>query len=334
MPTKPPAIPSWAPARAFFTAPRGLRGADFSAAGSGREQPSNGDEMLNYEVVRHWTSGDIRHVYSTRDVMLYALGVGMGQDPMNEHELRFVTETQLQVMPTMAAVMAAPGMWMRDNPATGIDVVKLVHGEQSVTIHQALPAAGTVIGNTRVTGVVDKGEGKGAIVYTEKRIVDAQTNSLLATCESTTFCRGDGGFSKGRGADEPAPAPPATPDRTPDLVVELVTRPETALVYRLSGDYNPLHSDPNVAKAAGFPRPILHGLSTYGAACRGILAACCGHDPARLRSIAARFSSPTFPGDQILLEIWQSDNGVAFRARVPAREVTVLSHGRAVCERT
>lgn len=171
--------------------------------------------MLNYDFVRHWSSGDIRHTYSTRDVMLYALGVGMGQEPTHPQELRFVTETRLSAMPTMAAVLATPSMWMRDNPETGIDVVKLVHGEQSVTIHRALPPSGTVIGQTRVTGVVDKGAGKGAIVYTEKRVIDAQDQALLATCESTTFCRADGGFSGGRGGDQPPPAPPATPDSPP-----------------------------------------------------------------------------------------------------------------------
>lgn len=113
-------------------------------------------------------------------------------------------------------------------------------------------------------------------------------------------------------------------------MVDLATRPETALIYRLSGDYNPLHSDPEVARAAGFPRPILHGLSTYGMACRGILKACCVNDPSLLRSIRTRFSSPTFPGDQVRLELWRTADGVAFRARVPERDATVLSHGRAV----
>ena len=286
--------------------------------------------MLNYDFVRHWNSGDIRHTFTARDVMLYALGVGMGQEPTNEQELRFVTETHLSALPTMAAVLATPSMWMRDKPEAGIDVVKLVHGEQSVTIHQALPTSGTVIGQTRVTGVVDKGAGKGAIVYTEKRVFNAQDERLLATCESTTFCRGDGGFSGGRGGDQPPAAPSATPDAPPDFVVELSTRPETALIYRLSGDYNPLHSDPEVARAAGFHRPILHGLSTYGMACRGILKACCGNDPSRLMSIRTRFSSPAFPGDQILLELWETADGVSFRARVAERGATVLSHGRAV----
>jgi acyl dehydratase len=263
--------------------------------------------MLNYDVVRNWTSGDIQHSYTQRDAMLYALGIGMGQDPMNAKELAFVTETDLRMVPTMAAVIATPGFWMRDSrPATGIDTVRMVHGEQEVVLHRPLPAAGTVVGRTRVVGVVDKGPGKGAIVYAEKRIADQRSGELLATCLSTVFCRGDGGFSEGRGADAPLEPAQATPDRAPDLAVTLETRPEMALVYRLSGDYNPLHSDPRIAESAGFPRPILHGLGTYGVACRGLLAACFDHDPTRMRSIRARFSAPTYPGDQVVLDIWKS----------------------------
>lgn len=285
--------------------------------------------MLNYDIVRNWTSGDVRHSYTKRDTMLYALGVGMGQDPMNEAELAYVTEQDLRAVPSMAAVIATPGFWMRDNrPATGIDAVRLVHGEQSVVIHRPLPSEATVTGCSKVIGVVDKGEGKGAIVYVEKNIVD-EHGTLLATCLSTVFCRGDGGFSSGKGGDAPLAPPPATPDRGPDLTIDLETRPETALIYRLSGDYNPLHSDPRVAKAAGFPRPILHGLGTYGAACRGLIAGCLGNDASRMGSIRARFSAPVYPGDHIVLEVWTAGADIQFRARVPARDATVLTHGHA-----
>lgn len=285
--------------------------------------------MLNYDIVRNWTSGDVRHTYTKRDTMLYALGVGMGQDPMNEAELAYVTEPELRAVPSMAAVIATPGFWMRDSrPSTGIDTVRMVHGEQSVEIHHPLPSEATVTGSSRVVSVVDKGEGKGAIVYVEKRIVD-EAGKLLATCLSTVFCRGDGGFSGGSGGDAPLEQPLATPERAPDFSLDLQTRPETALVYRLSGDYNPLHSDPRVAKAAGFPQPILHGLGTYGAACRGLLTGCFGNDSTRLRSIRARFSSPVYPGDKIVLDVWSSGADIQFRARVPARDATVLTHGHA-----
>jgi acyl dehydratase len=287
--------------------------------------------MLDYAFVRRWQSPGIRQELTPRDAMLYALGTGMGQDPLDREELRYVTEGALRVMPTMAAVLAYPGPWMRDEKAAGIDFVKLVHGEQAVTLHRPLPAGGAVSGVSSVLRVVDKGAGKGALVHVEKRITDAGDGALLATCESIVFCRGDGGFSAGGGGDEPAAQPKATPDTPPDTVVELQTRPETALIYRLSGDYNPLHSDPDVAAKAGFPRPILHGLATYGAACRGLLKAFCAYDPARLKSIRARFSAPTYPGDLIRLECWKSGDDIAFRARVPARDAVVLSHGHAVC---
>jgi acyl dehydratase len=284
--------------------------------------------MLNYAVVRHWQSPEIRQAYTAKEAMLYALGLGLGQDPMDREQLRFVTENGLRVLPTMAAVLAYPGFWMREVKEAGIDYVKLVHGEQSVVLHAPLPAGGEVAGVSRVLRVVDKGAGKGALVTVEKKIVDATSGTPLATCESVVFLRGDGGFSAG-GGDAPVEQPKATPDTAPQFTLELQTRPEQALIYRLSGDYNPLHSDPEVAAKAGFPRPILHGLATYGLACHGLLKLFCGYDPARLKSIRARFSAPAFPGDQIRLECWKDGDNVAFRARVPARDVVVLSHGHA-----
>ena len=287
--------------------------------------------MLDYAKVRNWQSAEIRHAYTPKDVMLYALGVGMAQDPLDREELRYVTENDLRVLPSMAAVLASPGFWIRNNPEVGIDYVRLVHGEQSLTLLKPLPAGGTLLGTTRVTRVVDKGAGKGALVHSEKTLTDAASGALVATCESVTFCRADGGFSANGGGDAPGPAPKATPETPPQLTLDFQTRPEAALIYRLSGDINPLHSDPEVAARAGFARPILHGLATYGVACHGLIKGYCGYDPARLKSISARFSAPTYPGDLIRLECWQQGDEVAFRARVPAREVTVLSHGRAVC---
>ncbi len=287
--------------------------------------------MLDYAKVRTWESGDVRHTCTPQSAMLYALGVGMSQDPLDRNELRFTTEDGLRVLPSMATVLAHPGFWMRDRPEMGIDFVRMVHGEQAFRLHRPLPSTGTIVGRSRVTRVVDKGEGKGALVHVEKRLSDGASGDLLAVCDSIVFCRGDGGFSAQGGGDPAAEAPKATPSTAPDVVVDLQTRPETALIYRLSGDYNPLHSDPDVATAAGFPRPILHGLGTYGVACHGLVKAFCDHDPSRLQSMSARFSAPTFPGDLIRLECWHTDDGIAFRARVPDRDVTVLSHGHAVC---
>lgn len=286
--------------------------------------------MLDYQKTRHFKFDDVRHTYTSRDTILYALGIGMGSDPLDRSELRFVYEKDLQVVPVMASVLASPGFWMREHKELGIDAVKLVHGEQAVTLHAALPAEGTVIGRTRVARIVDKGEGKGAIIQTEKQLFDAATDQLLATVEQSVFCRGDGGFSKvSGGGDEAGPAMTATPETEPDLVVDMPTRPDAALLYRLSGDLNPLHADLDVAARAGFPKPILHGLATYGVTCRALLAAFCGNDPARLKSMRTRMSSPVFPGETIRVECWRKPEGVAFRARIPARDVTVLSHGHA-----
>jgi acyl dehydratase len=287
--------------------------------------------MIDYEKTRAWRSGPVRHAYTTRDTILYALGVGFGADPLDANELRFVYEKELSAVPTMAAVLASPGFWMRERKELGIDFLKLVHGEQGVTIHSPLPAAGTLVGESRVSRIVDKGEGKGAVMHVEKTLTDEADGRLVATVEMVLFLRGDGGFSKHGGGDEAAPAAPAVPEGEPDARIELPTRADAAVLYRLSGDVNPLHIDPAVAAKAGFEKPILHGLATYGNACRGILARYCGHDASRLKSIRARLTSPVYPGETLVLECWRAGgNEIAFRASVKERGVQVLANGRAV----
>jgi acyl dehydratase len=285
--------------------------------------------MIDYEKTRAWRSAEVRHAYTAKDSILYALGLGLGADPLDPHQLRFTYEKDLQALPTMAAVLASPGFWLRERSDLGIDFLKLVHGEQSVILHAPLPPAGMLIGRSRVTRIVDKGEGKGAVLHVEKELRD-EAGQLIASTEQVLFLRGDGGFSKSGGGDAPAPPLPGTPETAPDLAIDLPTRPEAALLYRLSGDLNPLHADPSVAARAGFARPILHGLATYGMACHGVLKAFCGYDPARLKSLRARLSSPVFPGETLRLEAWRvADDEVAFRARLLEREVVVLTHGRA-----
>src|SRR5690554_550666 len=188
---------------------------------------------LNVEAVLGWPFEDVTQTYTTRDSILYALGVGFGHDPLDRADLPFVfEEPQLSAVPTMAVVLAGPGFWMRE-PGTGVDWTKVLHGEQGVTLHRPLPAAATVIGRTRVTGILDKGPGKGALIFSERVITDAATGDKLATCTSTTFARGDGG----QGGDmTAAPAPHVLPERAPDMVVDLPTLPQAALIYRLSGD--------------------------------------------------------------------------------------------------
>ena len=267
----------------------------------------------------------VEQTYTWKDCVLYALGLGLGQDPMNEDELAFVYEKDLKVLPTYALVQGYSPYWLR-NPESGVNWTKVVHGEQGLVLHKPVKPEGTVIGKTRIVEVVDKGEGKGALVFSERRITDKATGELLATLTQTTFCRGDGGFG---GPKRETPAPHALPERAPDLVCDLPTRPEMALVYRLSGDVNPLHAEPAFATAAGFPRPILHGLATFGVAGHAILKSVCDYDPSRLKAIAGRFSAPVFPGETIRTEMWRDGNVISFRARVTGRDVIAVNNGRA-----
>jgi acyl dehydratase len=267
----------------------------------------------------------VEQTYTAKDAMLYALGVGLGFDPTDRNQLDFVYEKNLKVLPTFAVVLAYPGLWMRDLD-TGIDAIKVVHGEQGLTLHKPLSPAGAVVGKSRVAGVVDKGEGRGALVMVERRIYAKGSGELIATVTQTAFCRGDGGFG---GPSGPTPKPHELPARAPDLVCDLPTSPQAALIYRLSADINPLHADPEVAKAAGFPRPILHGLATYGVAGHALLKAACGYDPARLKSLNARFTAPVYPGETFRTEIWLDGSVASFRTTAIERNVVAISNGRA-----
>ncbi len=270
---------------------------------------------------------EVRQRYDWRYSALYALSVGCGLDPLDEAQLRFVDETKLQALPGMATVLAHPGFWARELE-TGIDWRRVVNGEQAVTWHRPLAPEGEVSARTRIVDLVDKGEGRGALVTTERDLRDAPSGNLIATVRQTIFCRGDGGFG---GRPTPAASLSAVPDRPADRSLSLPTGPQLALIHRLCGDLNPLHSDPEAARRAGFERPILHGVATFGVAHRLILLALCDNDPARLAELSCRYSAPVIPGDSITVDIWDIDDGqAAFSARVPERGVTVLSHGGAV----
>ena len=185
---------------------------------------------------------------------------------------------------------------------------------------------GAVVGQLRITEVIDKGLGKGALVLTERKVIDKDGGKLIATVTQTIFCRGDGGFG---GPPREAPAPHPIPTSDPDAVCDLATRPEAALIYRLSGDRNPLHAEPAVAKQAGYPRPIMHGLGNFGVAGHAVLKTFCGYDPKRLTSFACRFSAPVFPGETLRTEMWRDGNVVSFRSRVVERDIVAVNNGRA-----
>ena len=280
---------------------------------------------LDPQKLLNWKFPEIEHTYTEKDTILYALGLGCGSDPDASDDLRFVYERNLAALPTMAVVLAYPGNWLESGESTA-DYSKVLHGEQSLTVHRPIPPAGTVVGRTRIVDLLDKGRDKGSILYTERTILDKAGGTPIATMASTTMLRGDGGWG---GKPGPQPAPHTLPEGAPTLSVDLKTHPNTALIYRLSGDRNPLHADPQAAAAGGFRTPILHGLCTFGIAGRALIKACCGGNPARLQSMQVRFSAPVFPGETIRTEMWPDGSRISFRARVVERDVMVLGNGLA-----
>jgi acyl dehydratase len=282
--------------------------------------PADYEKLLNLRIP------DSRQSYTGRDVMRYALSLGVGADPTDAGQLRFVFEKNLQTLPTMGVVLAHPGFWARDLD-TGIDWMKIVHAEQGLVLHQPLPVAAEVIGRSRIVDIVDKGEGRGALVYYERRIFNAKTDELLCTSKQTVFCRGDGGIG---GPPRAAPAPHAIPARAADYVCELPTLPQTALLYRLNGDMNPLHADPEVARKAGFEKPILHGLATFGIAGHAVLKCLCDYDAARIGEIGARFTAPLFPGETLRVQLWENAGEISFTVTAVERGVVAINNGRAL----
>lgn len=264
-----------------------------------------------------------RIAYGHKDTILYALSVGAAADPLDPNQLRLVYEKDLRALPTMAAVLAHPGAWIA-NPDFEVDYLKLLHGEQNLTLHRPLPPSGEFEATYRVPAVVDKGAGKGALVYFEKQLRDAATGELFCTVLSSLFLRADGGC--GSFGAPPLVLPAAALTRA-DFADEVRTPLNAALLYRLNGDLNPIHVDPAAAQKAGFDRPILHGLCTYGVVGYLLTRAVCGHDPARLRSLGARFTSPVYPGETIRIQGCRSADEIRFEALVPERSHVVLSHG-------
>ena len=240
--------------------------------------------------------------YSDREVMLYALGIGFGLDPLDPRELPFVYERDLKVVPTFATVAPSNSRAAVGAPRRGLamNYALFLHGEQRLTIHKPLPASGEMTTENQLLGVYDKGAAKGAIIVQQSVIRD-MNGEPICTLGNTGFARGDGGFD---GPTEGAPEPHPTPARPHDKELALTTRPDQALIYRLSGDRNPLHADPDVARIANFQAPILHGLCTYGICCRAVLQSYCDFDPTRLKAFDVRFSSPVYPGETIVVRMW------------------------------
>ena len=272
--------------------------------------------MIDPQAIFAHDFGQPEQDYTARDAILYALGLGLGADPLAAEELRFLDERALSVLPSFAVTLCSPGMWIRD-PALGVDFGKLVHAAQWAEFPHALPPAAKVRGSAKVVTLADRGEGRGAVLVLQREITDAETGALYCRLRQTLLLRGDGGF--GGPAEERVPAP-ALSD-TPDCTASFPTSPRAALIYRLSGDWNPLHLDPAFAAKAGFPKPILHGLASYGISGVAVSRAL-GHDPAAVASLSCRFAGIVLPGDELIFSIWRSGPDAArFNAHVGTRKV-------------
>ena len=279
---------------------------------------------LNYERIMAYRPPDIAVSYGARDCMLYALGIGLGMDPLDPGQLKFVYERPgLEAFPTMAVVLGWPGR-MTD-PAFGIDERLVVAGDLKVVLHRPLPAEGRLVSRPRVREVIDKGQGNAAIILNTRDLIAAD-GTLIATVDSSTFARKHGGFG---GKVTQTPAQHAVPQTAPEKICDLPTPPNLALLYRLNGDENPLHADPQRAKLAGFDRPILHGAASLAVAAHAILRTVADYRPERLASIEARFSKPVFPGDTIRTQMWPERERISFQCRVVGRDDIVLSNGLA-----
>ena len=275
---------------------------------------------INYDEIMSMTSENVEISYSDKDSILYSLGVGLGNDPMNMAELKYVYENSQVALPSMATNFQYHSpLLLKAN----INFILVVHGEQKLSFSNPLPVSGDFISNAKVIGCYDKGAGKGAIIDVETTINLKKDNTEICKLVSTTFARGDGGF----GGPESPKSEIFRPEGDPDFVHEIKTKPDQALIFRLSGDFNPLHSDPNFAKTAGFEKPILHGMCTYGIACRSLGESVGEGDTKRLKKFDCRFSSPVYPGETIVTEMWKNNNKVYYQSKVKERDKIVIKNG-------
>jgi acyl dehydratase len=280
---------------------------------------------LDYDNVMSKVETDLPFTYTDTESILYALSVGMGRDPVDPKELPYVYEQGelLKTVPTLASVLV-PEMFP---VGLGWDYSKILHSEQRMQLYRPLPPAADLLINKRVVDVFDRGPKLGALIIMEAEGRLASDDTVLFTLGCTIVARGDGGFGGPKGKGIPPHRPP---HREPDLSCDIETRPDQALLYRLTGDRNPLHADPARAAEVGFDRPILHGLCTFGVACRAVLKTICDYDYTLIREFDARFSAPVMPGDTVTTDMWQDGNVVSFTCSVKDRDAVVLRNGKCV----
>jgi acyl dehydratase len=278
---------------------------------------------LRYPEILSLSVKDVPVSWTDRETILYALSVGAGTDPLDRSELPLVWEKELKAIPTMATVIATARLIKERLP---VDWTRVLAGEQSIILHEPMPATcSTAVSDCRVAGVWDKGADKGAVVAIENILRAEQGGPPLATIVTTIFARADGGCGAPR---EGQPPLDIMPTRDPDIVIEVATREDQALLYRLNGDRHPLHIDPDFAGRAGFQRPILHGLCTFGITCRVAMRHYAENDPARILSHRARFSGTLFPGETIAMSLWRDGQIVSFEAHAKDRGTRVIGNGR------
>lgn len=267
--------------------------------------------------------GETTFAWTASDVLLYHLALGAGANPTAPGELRYALEDDLRVLPTFATVAATfhatapPSVQM---PGVDVDLARVVHGTQTVTVHQPIPVAGKAVGRSRIVDVLDKG--KAAVIVRETAVRD-EHGSPLWTENSSIFVRGEGGFGGQRGSSTSV----ALPDREPDATIDTPTLPQQALLYRLCGDRNPLHADPEFARNAGFDKPILHGLCTYGVVAKAVTDELLGADVTRVGSFSARFAGIVLPGETLRTQVWREDDRFLLHTTVVERDAPALSDG-------
>lgn len=284
--------------------------------------------VLDTERLLRYKVPETHDLYDARDTILYALGTGAGL-AAHVDELGFVFERNLKALPSIAFVLGTPGFWAMD-PAAGLDWPRILHGEQSLVLYRPLEAQGEIIGNTRIGAIADKGPGKPALLRVHRTLTDV-SGAKVAELSEVWVLREAGGFGGERTLAGPPPV--VVPDTQAPYSLDLPTSPQQALIYRLSGDRNPLHVEPETARIGGFDRPILHGLSSLGLVARALVHLHCDGDPMRLSSLSARFTSPIFPGETIRTESWQDGDGIVFRATAIERGVVVIDGGTATVDR-